>query len=231
MRHRKPAHGHATDGFDARRKRIGPRDVVLRAGGEYLDLGVTRQMLSDVARMQLGAAVDVGAVPLCDDRNLHDASEPESDGGSTLAGWGVAVAADGSTTRCSGSDLSARGSTLADSDVALAGDGSTPGACRSARRSSLAASSSFAARRSSLVVRSSLAGPRSSFVARRSSLPGRPSSLVLRPSSWFSAKPGPLRRPRRRRRRRDRRLSPPVIGSTPDGATPSEAPALGAAPP
>jgi hypothetical protein len=128
MRHGEPSHRHATDRFDTRRQRIGPRDVVLRAGGEYLDLGVTRQMFSDVARMQLGAAVDVGAVPLCDDRNLHDALEPESDGGSTLAGWGVAVAADGSTTRCGGSGISARGSTFADSDAGLAGDGSTPGA-------------------------------------------------------------------------------------------------------
>ena len=70
--------------LDAGRELVGPRDIVLRAGGEHLDLGMTREVLRDVARMQLGAAVDVGAVPLRDDRDLHDTLEPESAGGSTL---------------------------------------------------------------------------------------------------------------------------------------------------
>ena len=40
------------------RQLVAPRDVVGRARRQDLDLGVTREMLGDVARVQLGAAVD-----------------------------------------------------------------------------------------------------------------------------------------------------------------------------
>ena len=47
------------------------RDVVGRAGREDLDLSVAREMLGDIPRVQLGAAVDRLAVALDDDRDLH----------------------------------------------------------------------------------------------------------------------------------------------------------------
>ena len=50
----------------------------MRAGRQDLDLDVLRQVLGDVASMLLGAAVDVGAVPLNDDRDLHCRSSSES---------------------------------------------------------------------------------------------------------------------------------------------------------
>ena len=43
----------------------------MRAGRQHLDLDVLGQVLGNVASMLLGAAVDVGAVPLNDDRDLH----------------------------------------------------------------------------------------------------------------------------------------------------------------
>ena len=43
----------------------------MRARGQHLDLDVLGQVLRHVAGMLLGAAVDVGAVPLDDDRDLH----------------------------------------------------------------------------------------------------------------------------------------------------------------
>ncbi len=63
-----------------------PGDVVARAGREDLDLGVPREAFGDVARVQLGAAVDVRAVALDDDRELH---ESES---AALAGIAPALA-------------------------------------------------------------------------------------------------------------------------------------------
>jgi len=49
-----------------------PGHVVFRAGRDDFDLRVTAHPLSDVPGVQLRAAVDVGAVPLDDDRQLHD---------------------------------------------------------------------------------------------------------------------------------------------------------------
>src|SRR5688572_18795446 len=78
----KPAHGHAIHHFRARRIVVSPRDIVARAGRQYVNLGVLRQVLGDIAGMQLGAAVDVGAVALHHDSELHCAegsgSSPES---------------------------------------------------------------------------------------------------------------------------------------------------------
>ena len=62
---------HAVDLLDAGRQLVAPRDVVGRAGGEHFDLPMTREMLGDVARVQLGAAVDRLTVALNDDRDLH----------------------------------------------------------------------------------------------------------------------------------------------------------------
>ena len=69
---RETADGDAVDLLDAGRRLVAPGDVVARARREHLDLGVPREALRDVARVQLGAAVDVGAVALDDDRELHD---------------------------------------------------------------------------------------------------------------------------------------------------------------
>jgi hypothetical protein len=43
----------------------------MRAGRQHLDLHVLGEVLRNIASMLLGAAVDVGAVPLNDDRDLH----------------------------------------------------------------------------------------------------------------------------------------------------------------
>ena len=56
---------------DARGEVIAPRHVVGGAGGEDFDLSVAREMLGNVPRMQLRAAVDRLAVPLDDDGELH----------------------------------------------------------------------------------------------------------------------------------------------------------------
>ena len=73
---REAAHGDAVDGLDARAELVVPADVIARAGGDDLDLGVPGEPFGDVARVQLGAAVDVGAVALNDDRELHDSAGP-----------------------------------------------------------------------------------------------------------------------------------------------------------
>ena len=65
------AHADAVDRFDAGRQLVPPRDVVGGARGQHLDLGVPREVLGDVAGVQLGAAVDRLAVALDDDGELH----------------------------------------------------------------------------------------------------------------------------------------------------------------
>ena len=72
VRDRKASHRDAVDLLDAGRQLVAPGDVVARAGRDDFDLGVPREPLGDVARVQLRAAVDVGAVALNDDRELHD---------------------------------------------------------------------------------------------------------------------------------------------------------------
>ncbi len=71
-RDREAVHRDAVDDLQAWRQLVLPRDVVaMRAGRQHLDLDVLGQVLGHVPRMLLGAAVDVGAVPLNDDRDLH----------------------------------------------------------------------------------------------------------------------------------------------------------------
>ena len=62
----------AVDLFDPGRPLVAPRHVVTRAGRDDLDLGVPREPLGHVARMELCATVDVRAVALDHDRELHD---------------------------------------------------------------------------------------------------------------------------------------------------------------
>src|SRR5687767_8063627 len=64
-----------------------PPDVILmRARGQHFDLNVVRQVLGNIPRMLLGAAVDVGAVALNDDRDFHcrSSSEEPAGGSGTL---------------------------------------------------------------------------------------------------------------------------------------------------
>jgi hypothetical protein len=74
---------HAVHPLDAGRIFVVPRHVIARARREDLDLRVLRQAFGDVTRVQFGAAVDVGAIPLHDHGKLHCAesgpsSSPES---------------------------------------------------------------------------------------------------------------------------------------------------------
>ncbi len=70
-RHGEAPHLDAVDGLDALGALVAPRDVVGGAGGEHLHRNVRGQALGDVPRVQFGAAVDVGAVALDDDRDFH----------------------------------------------------------------------------------------------------------------------------------------------------------------
>ena len=78
----KPANRHAIDYFGPGLIVVTPRNVIARARRQHFDLRVLRQVLSDIAGVQLGAAVDVGAVALHHDSQLHCAegsgSSPES---------------------------------------------------------------------------------------------------------------------------------------------------------
>src|SRR4249920_957567 len=53
---------------------VAPRQVIARAGRQDAYIGVARQVFGDVPRMQFGTSVDVGAVSLHDDRDLHSFS-------------------------------------------------------------------------------------------------------------------------------------------------------------
>src|SRR5262245_43697278 len=61
----------AVDALDSSRKLVAPGDVVFRARSEHFDVRVPREPLGDVTRMQLRPAIDVAAVPLNDDGELH----------------------------------------------------------------------------------------------------------------------------------------------------------------
>ena len=74
--HRKASHGDAVDGLEARLQLVAPADVVAGAGCDDFDLGVPGEALGDIARVQLGAAVDVSAVALSDNREFHDSAGP-----------------------------------------------------------------------------------------------------------------------------------------------------------
>jgi len=69
---RKPEHTNAVDLLLARGELVPPGDVIARAGGEDIHSHAARQPLGDITSVELGAAIDVGAVPLDDDRQLHD---------------------------------------------------------------------------------------------------------------------------------------------------------------
>ena len=89
VRDRKPSDRDAVDLLDPGRQLVAPGDVVARTGRDHLDLGVPGEMFSDVARVQLRSAVDVGAVALNDDRELHDSfgsPTPRSAGPALSAG-------------------------------------------------------------------------------------------------------------------------------------------------
>src|SRR6187402_70731 len=72
---------YVVDCFGARLVFVAPGNVVPGARGQHVDVGVLRQMLGDVTGVQLCAAVDVGAIALHDDSELHCAegsgSSPE----------------------------------------------------------------------------------------------------------------------------------------------------------
>ena len=53
----------------------------MRARRQHLDLHVRGEVLGNVSGVLLGAAVDVGAVPLNDDRDLHSSSGTFGDAG------------------------------------------------------------------------------------------------------------------------------------------------------
>ena len=104
-RHWKAVDGNPVDDFQAGRQLVLPRDVIaMRARREHLDLEVLGQMLRDVTGMLLGAAVDVSAVPLDDDRDLHcsplSSEEPGASGASGATGVsGVGLAARASPSK------------------------------------------------------------------------------------------------------------------------------------
>ena len=58
----------------------------MRARRQYLDRDVLGQVLGNIAGMLLGAAVDVGAVPLDNDRNLHCRSSSPGSGVLSVSG-------------------------------------------------------------------------------------------------------------------------------------------------
>src|SRR5262249_54431185 len=73
--HREAANGDAVHLLDTGLELVTPRDVIGRARREHVDLRVARQVLRDVARVQLGATADRLPVPLYDDGELHCAEE------------------------------------------------------------------------------------------------------------------------------------------------------------
>ena len=67
----KTAYRHVVHAFDAGREVVLPGDVVGGAGRQDLDLGMLRQPLGNVPRVQLGTAVDGLTVALNDERDSH----------------------------------------------------------------------------------------------------------------------------------------------------------------
>jgi hypothetical protein len=68
----------AVDRLEPRRELVAPCDVVAGAGGDDFDRCVPGKPLGYVAGVQLRAAVDVSAIPLDNDRELHDSEGPLS---------------------------------------------------------------------------------------------------------------------------------------------------------
>ena len=71
---RKPPDRDTVHPLDPGVELVAPGDVVGRAGRQNLALGVSREVLSDIPGMQLGAAVQLGAVALDDERDLQGSS-------------------------------------------------------------------------------------------------------------------------------------------------------------
>jgi hypothetical protein len=69
--YRKPFNVNAVDGVLACRVLVAPRQVIPRARRQHADAHVPREVLREISRVQLGAAVDVGAISLHHNRNLH----------------------------------------------------------------------------------------------------------------------------------------------------------------
>ena len=84
----KTLHGDTVDRISAGWKLVAPRHIVTRASGQHAYVRVTCKPLGDVSRMQLGTAIDVGAVPLNHDGKLHSPTalpdEPDLAEGSFL---------------------------------------------------------------------------------------------------------------------------------------------------
>src|SRR5215210_7305636 len=62
---------HTINVLDASRVLVAPGDIVPRTSRQDTDLRVASEVLRYIARVQLGAAVDVGAVALHHDSQLH----------------------------------------------------------------------------------------------------------------------------------------------------------------
>src|ERR671913_2601462 len=67
-------HRHAADAIVALWILVLPSHIVTRAGGQHFDVVLGGEPLGNQPAMILGAAEDFGAVPLDDERNLHDVS-------------------------------------------------------------------------------------------------------------------------------------------------------------
>src|SRR6478609_5020719 len=87
-RDRKTVNGDAVYHLLAFGQLVLPRDVVaMRAGRQDLDFDMLRQVLGDIPRMLFGAAVDIGAVALNNNRDLHCRSSSESESGLRCESW------------------------------------------------------------------------------------------------------------------------------------------------
>src|SRR5437762_4617620 len=97
----------------AGRQLVAPRQVVTRARCEDTDVGVACEVFGDVPRVQLGAAVDVGAVPLHNNRELHSSGVFEessvrigSDGAATSSSCVIGSGGPASSSKPSSPSLS-----------------------------------------------------------------------------------------------------------------------------
>jgi hypothetical protein len=91
---RETPHRNAVHPVDPLGQLVPPGEVVARARGHDLDVGMPRKAFRDVPGVQLRAAVDVSAVPLNRDRELHESDEVSaSESASTPASdWGASLA-------------------------------------------------------------------------------------------------------------------------------------------
>src|SRR5207302_6626652 len=121
-----PPHGDAVHLLDARLELVTPCHVIGRARGEHFDLRVPREVLGDVPRMELGAAVHRRPVALDDDGDLHCASG--SPLRSELGGRRCSVSADSgraSAASAAGGGAASPSSPPSTSSIASASDAET----------------------------------------------------------------------------------------------------------